>query len=342
VQAACLSYQFIGKSGLKVSELALGPHSVTFVDPRDEETFMEILDIYAEAGGNHLDLSSGYPGAEERVGRWLRGKPRDRFVIASKVGFPKSDDPNCTGLSRKNIMRTVDQSLRDLNTDYIDLYYPHLWDGGTPLEETLSVFDDLVHAGKVRYLGVCNFMGWQLQKAVDIAQYTGKAPIICLQTQYNALDRYPEWEQIPVCRREGLSVMAWGPLASGWLSGKYRRGMKASEVGARVRVEESYGMTHNSFAFRNHERTWRTIEAIVAIAEELGTTPPQVALNWLRSKPGVNVILGPRQARHLHEALGAVGWRLSDEHCARLDQASELPGIMPNLLINAVHAPDRR
>jgi aryl-alcohol dehydrogenase-like predicted oxidoreductase len=342
VQATSLSYQFIGRSGLKVSELALGPHSVTFVDPGDERTFMEVLDIYAEVGGNHIDLSSGYPDAEARVGRWLRGKPRDRFVIASKVGFPRSADPNGTGLSRNNIMKSVDESLRDLNTDYIDLYYAHLWDGGTPLEETLSAFDDLVRAGKVRYLGMCNFMGWQLQKAVDIAQYTGKAPIICLQTQYNALDRYPEWEQIPVCRREGLSVMAWGPLASGWLSGRYRRGVKASDLGPRIQVEESYGMTHNSVAFRNHERTWRTIEMIVTIAKEIDRTPAQVALNWLRSKPGVIAILGPRKAEHLREALGAVGWQLDAEHCARLDQASELPGIMPSLLINAVHPPDRR
>jgi aryl-alcohol dehydrogenase-like predicted oxidoreductase len=342
VQTASLSYKFIGRSGLKVTELALGPHSVTFVDPHDERTFIELLDIYADAGGNHIDLSSAYEGAEARVGKWLRNRRRDRFVISSKVGFPDSDDPNRIGLGRKNILRAVEQSLRDLDTDYIDLYYAHVWDGGTPLEETISTFNDLVRAGKVRYLGLCNFMGWQLQKSVDITRYTGKEPIICLQTQYNVLDRYPEWEQIPVCHNEGLGVMAWGPLASGWLSGKYRRGMDPGALGPRMQVEAGYGMTHNSFAFRDNDRTWNTIDTVLAIATELGKSPCQVALNWLRGKPGVIPIVGARQVRHLHDALSCVGWQLSDQQRARLDQVSALPGIMPKLLVDAVHMPDRR
>ncbi len=312
------------------------------INPGANEEFSRLLDIYADAGGNLIDLSNVYTRSESRVGKWLEGKRRDSFVITSKVGISVGDGPNDMGLSRKHIMASIDQSLRELGTDYVDIYYTHIWDGGTPLEETLSALNDLVRAGKVRYLGLSNYTGWQLQKAIDIAKYTGKEPILCLQTQYNLLDRYPEWEQLPVCQNEGLGLMAWGSVAAGWLTGRYRRGMSSSDMGARPSLESQLGMNHNSYGFRDNERTWKTLDVLLEVAAEMDKTPTQVALNWLKDRPGVVPILGPRNAEQLKESLGAIGWSLADELRARLDQASQLPPIMPHTFIESVNPVDRR
>jgi len=336
-----LDYKFVGKSGLKVAELALGPYSSTMINPGAEETFSRILDTYTAAGGNYIDLSNVYTRSEKRVGKWLRGKNRDGFIIASKVGLKAGETPNDIGLSRKHIMASIEKSLQDLGTDYLDIYYSHIWDGATPLEETVSTFNDLVKVGKVRYLGLSNFTGWQLQKAIDIAKYTNKEPFICLQTQYNLLDRYPEWEQIPVCKNEGLGIFAWGSLSAGWLTGRYRRGMSPTDVGDRVSLEAELGMKHNSYEFKDNERTWGTLDILLEVAAELEKSPSQVALNWLKDRPGVVPILGPRNADQLKEALGAAGWSLSDEQRAKLDNASELPPIMPHMFVEAVNPSDR-
>ena len=336
-----LDYKFVGKSGLKVAELALGPYSSTMIDPGADATFSELLDTYTAAGGNYIDLSNVYTRSEKRVGKWLKGKNRDDFIIASKVGIKAGEGPNDIGLSRKHILTSIESSLRDLDIDYLDIYYCHIWDGGTPLEETLSALNDLVKFGKVRYLGLSNFTGWQLQKAVDIAKYTSKQPFICLQTQYNLLDRYPEWEQIPVCKNEGLGIFAWGSLSAGWLTGRYKRGMSPADVGDRVSLEGERGINHNSYEFKNNERTWKTLDVLFEVAEEVKKTPAQVALNWLKDRHGVVPILGPRNVDQLNEAFGAVGWKLTDEQRDKLDNASELPPIMPHMFVEAINPQDR-
>lgn len=340
-QYAVLGYKSVGNSGLKVAEFGLGPYSSTMVDPGADQEFSALLDRYVAAGGNHIDLSNVYTRSEKRMGKWLKGRNRDEFVIASKVGFTAGDNPNDIGLSRKHIMVCVEKSLQDLGTDYIDIYYCHVWDGGTPLEETISTFNDLVKAGKVRYLGVSNFTGWQLQKAIDITKYSFREPFICLQTQYNLLDRYPEWEQIPVCKNEGLSLTAWGPLSAGWLTGRYRRGMSPADVGSRVALEDKLGAKHNSFEFKNNERTWATIDALLSVAKELNKTPSQVALNWLKAKSGVIPILGPRNVAQLEDALGSTGWSLTTEQRSRLEDASQMPPIMPHMFVENLFPSDR-
>ena len=341
IQDRQLAYKFVGKSGLKVAELALGPYSSTMVNPGADETFSKLLDTYAAVGGNYIDLSNVYTRAEKRVGKWLKDKIRDDFIVASKVGIKAGDGPNDVGLSRKHIMMSIERSLRDIDTDYLDIYYCHIWDGGTPLEETISALHDLVKAGKVRYLGLSNFTGWQLQKAIDIAKFTDKEPFICIQTQYNLIDRYPEWEQIPVCKNEGLGLFAWGSLSAGWLTGRYRRGMSPGEVGDRVSFEGELGIKHNSYEFKDNERTWGDLEALFEVAADIDKSPSQVALNWLKDRPGVVPILGPRNVDQLREGLGAAGWSLTDTQRAKLDNASELPEIMPHMLLNAVNSRDR-
>jgi len=337
-----LESRFLGKSGLKISEFGLGPYSSTMVAPGAGEEFNRLLDVYAEAGGNYLDLSNVYTMSEKRVGEWLRGKDREAYVIASKVGMDTGGDgPNQQGLSRKHIMASIDRSLAALKSDYLDVYYTHTWDGGTPLEETLTTLNDIVRSGKARYIGVSNFTGWQLQKAVDITRYEHLEPVVVSQMQYNLLDRYPEWEQLPVCRNEGVGVTAWGSLAAGWLTGRYRRGMAAEEEGDRIRIESQLGMRHNTLDFRDTERTWRTLDTLLEVAIELDKTPAQVALNWLSTRAGVVPILGPRNVDQLSEALGAVGWRLSGDQAARLEEASKLPPIMPHMFIERVNPPDR-
>lgn len=332
----------VGASGLKVSPLGLGPYSSTMVSPGSEGVFDAVLNTYVDLGGNYIDVSDVYTGAEERLGSWLSTRSdRDALVIATKSGFQVGPGANDIGLSRKHLMTSIDTSLRRLGIDHVDVYYAHIWDGATPLEETIGVLTDIVTAGKARYIGVSNYTGWQIQKAVDLTDRIGRRDLICIQTQYNLLDRYPEWEQLPVCSNEGLGVFAWGSLSGGWLTGKYRRGMSPADVGERVGFEGILGMSHNSFEFKNTERTWRTIDALIEVADELGKTPGQVALRWLRSRPGVIPILGPRNVAQLEEGFGSIGWTLSDEHLSRLEDASALPPIMPHMMVQSQNPPDR-
>ena len=218
------AHRFLGRTGLRVSVLCLG--TMTFGREANEEQSRAILDAYTGAGGNFIDTADVYAGTESEsiIGRWLKEQKRDDLVIATKVRFPSGEGPNDVGVSRKHILSSIDASLKRLQTDYVDLYQVHAWDAVTPLEETLSTLDGLVKAGKVRYVGVSNFTGWQLQKALDMSQAHGWEPFVSLQPLYNLLDRYTEWELVPVCENEGLGIIPWSPLRGGWLTGKYRRG----------------------------------------------------------------------------------------------------------------------
>jgi aryl-alcohol dehydrogenase-like predicted oxidoreductase len=302
---------------------------MTFGRESSEEESRQILDRYLEAGGNFIDTANVYSHgqSEEIIGGWLKGKARDQLVIATKVRFAMGDGPNDLGLSRKHILSAVEDSLRRLGTDYIDLYQVHGWDDATPLEDTLSTLDSLVRSGKVRYLGASNFAAWQFQKAVDLARFNGWQPFVCLQPLYNLLDRWIEWEHLPMCQAEGIGVIPWSPLRGGWLSGRYRRGMQAPPEGSRVEAATRAGWSESWTAYAG-ERTWETLDALFAVAEEAGKTPAQTALNWLLCNPAVTApIVGARTLAHLEENLGAAGWRLTPEQKQRLDQASavELP-----------------
>jgi len=324
-----MEYRFLGRTGMKVSELCLG--AMTFGRETPEAESCQMMDFFCAKGGNFIDTADVYGRgvSEEIVGGWMRGQRRDALVIATKVRFGMGEGVNDEGLSRKHILSAVEDSLRRLQTDYIDLYQVHGWDNGAPLEETLSALDRLVQSGKVRYIGASNYAAWQLQKAIDISKFSGWEPFACLQPLYNLLDRELEFELMPVCQNEGVGVIPWSPLRGGWLSGKYRRGMQAPPKNTRVEEASEKGWSESWDVYAN-ERTWTVLDTLFAVAEETGRTPAQVALRWLLQKPGVTApIVGARTMSHLETNLGAAGWQLSQEQMNRLDEVSVKPAYYP-------------
>jgi aryl-alcohol dehydrogenase-like predicted oxidoreductase len=319
-----VDYRFLGNSGLKVSELCLG--AMTFGNESDEPTSHRLLDRFVEAGGNFIDTADVYGGggSEEILGRWLAHRSRDALVIATKLFWPTGGGPNDHGAGRKHILTAVEASLRRLGTDYIDLYQLHAFDETTPVEETLSTLDGLVRAGKVRHLGASNYTGWQLQKTVEVARRQGWEPLVALQPLYNLLDREVELELMPVCRNEGIGMIPWAPLRGGWFTGKYRRGMAAAPPGTRWEADKQPWL--GSWERSVDERTWTVTDAVLAVAEEVGRSPAQVAVRWLLQRPAVTApIIGARTVEQLDDNLGAAGWSLSDKQMARLTAAGDRP-----------------
>jgi aryl-alcohol dehydrogenase-like predicted oxidoreductase len=322
-----MDYRNLGKTGLKVTELCLG--AMTFGRESDETLSYRMMDRFAEAGGNFIDTADVYSAgrSEEIVGNWLKGKDREEFVLATKVRFGTMGRHrvNRSGLARKHIAAEVEASLKRLQVDYIDLYQVHCWDHLTPLEETLSTLNDLVHAGKVRYIGASNYSGWQLQKAIDISRANGWEPFVSLQALYNLLDRELEWELLQVARAEGLGVLPWSPLRGGWLSGKYRRGMTGPGTGTRIEIAASQGWSETWERYGN-EFTWTLVDTMEAIGKERGKAPAQVALNWLLRQKGVTApIIGARTMEQLESNLGATGWALGEDEVALLNKVSNRP-----------------
>ncbi len=318
-----MQIRYLGNSGLKVSALALG--TMTFGREATEADSHKMLDVYCDKGGNFIDTANVYSdGESERIiGNWLKSQDRDDLVVATKVRFSVNLSPNRVGLSRKHMIAAVEQSLKNLKTDYIDLYQTHCWDFGTPLEESLSTLDRLVRQGKVRYLGASNMAGWQLQRALDLAEMHGWQKYVSLQPLYNLLDRELEWELVPACQANGLGIIPWSPLRGGWLSGKFKRGMQAPAAGSRVEKAEAEGWGENWSTY-NTEATWAVVDAVHEIAAETGGSPAQVALNWVMNRPGVTApIVGARNLEQLEDNLGAAELELSDEQRARLDAISE-------------------
>jgi aryl-alcohol dehydrogenase-like predicted oxidoreductase len=316
-----VEYRTLGGSGTVVSAQCLG--AMTFDHESDEQTAHAQLDRFVERGGNFIDTADVYSRgrSEEIIGRWLAGRPdlRDSLVLATKGRFPMGDGRNDAGLSRTHLGRALDASLRRLGVDTVDLYQAHAWDPLTPIEETLGFFDDAVRAGKIRYAGVSNFLGWQLQKAALMAG--DAAPIVTLQPQYNLLVRDIELEIVDVCRNEGIGILPWSPLAGGWLTGKY--GRDEQPTGA-TRLGEDPGRGMEAYGPRNaHERTWRIMDAVREVAEGRGVPMSHVALAWVADRPAVtSVILGARSVSQLDENLGAADLHLSDKETARLTVAS--------------------
>jgi aryl-alcohol dehydrogenase-like predicted oxidoreductase len=319
-----MDYRFVGRTGVKVSEIMLGCQ--TFGWSADEPTAHALADCFVDAGGNFFDTSNTYnEGESERIlGTWLKSRGnRHHFVIASKVFFPADDKgPNDNGLTRKHIMDQIDRSLKRLQTDYIDIYQTHCWDASTPLDETLRAMDDLVTAGKVRYLGASNYTASQLARAIMLSEMHNWARFDCLQPEYHLLVRSTEWEILPLCRAEGIGVIPWSPLAGGWLTGKYQRGQLPppdSRVGRADRWDDLPEQ-------RENEQTWRIIDALIEVSKECIKSPSQVALNWLLQQPGVTApIIGARTLEQLEDNLGSVGWLLSAEQMAKLNAASDIP-----------------
>lgn len=317
-----MNYRLLGQTGVKVSELCLG--TMTFGRETSEAESFAVLDAYVEAGGNFIDTADVYSKgvSEEIIGKWLKGKNRQDYIIATKVRYPMGAGTNETGLSRKHIMDGVAASLQRLGTDYIDLYQIHGWDPLTRLGTTLQALTETVRAGKVRYLGASNMLGVQLQKAVDLASAAGLEPFMTTQPQYNLLVRGTEWEILHVAKEEGLGVLPWSPLAGGWLSGRYRRGMEAPPEGTRIARGEQHGWMER-WSRRNTEKTWSILDEVFAVAEECGKTPSQVAVNWLLQKEVVtSPIMGVRTMEHLSNYLGAAEFALSAEQLERLDTVS--------------------
>jgi aryl-alcohol dehydrogenase-like predicted oxidoreductase len=321
-----MEYRTLGRTGCAVSSLCLG--TMTFGRETNEADSHAQLDRFIEAGGNLIDTADVYSGTESEsiIGRWLADRPqdvRDHAVIATKGRFPTTGDMNGLGLSRRHLDKALDASLQRLGVEAIDLYQVHAWDPITPLEETLRFFEDAVAAGKVRYFGLSNYTGWQLQKAVDISTFRGWPVPVTLQQQYSLLVREIEWEMVPACLDGGLGLLPWSPLGGGWLTGKYTREQQPT---GETRLGEGRGGME-AYERRSHlQRTWDVIDAVQKVAEGRGVSMAQVALAWVAARPGVSsVILGARTMEQLEDNLGAADLRLSDEETAQLDAASD-PG----------------
>jgi aryl-alcohol dehydrogenase-like predicted oxidoreductase len=325
-----MEYRRLGRTGLMVSELCLG--TMTFGRELDEEGSREIIARFLDAGGNFIDTADVYETglSEEITGRAITDV-RDDVVLATKVRFPMGDGPNDVGLSRKHILAGCEASLRRLGTDHIDLYQVHMWDAATPLEETLSALTDLVRQGKVRYIGVSNFTGWQLMKALCVSELKGFERFVSLQPQYSLVERNIEREVLPVCREEGLGVIPWGPLGGGFLSGKYRRG---EEPPGDSRIAEVPDEFEEAWVRRNVERNWRTLDVVGEISDETGKSYAQISLNWLLRQEGITApIIGARRPEQLEDNLGAAGWKLDEEQAARLSEASAIEDVYPYRMI---------
>jgi aryl-alcohol dehydrogenase-like predicted oxidoreductase len=318
-----MQYRFLGHTGLKVSELALGTQ--TFGWGADEKTAHTMADLFVETGGNLFDTADIYNNgvAESMLGSWLKAREnRHSVIIATKVFFPTGDGPNDTGVSRKHIFHSINESLRRLQTDYVDLYQVHCFDISTPLEETLGAMDDLLRAGKIRYMGASNYTASQLEKALMLSKIHEWESFSSLQAEYSLIVRSTEWELLPLCKEEGLGFLAWSPIAGGWLTGKYLRNQPPppnSRVGRKDRWDDQPEQ-------RESELTWRVIDNLVEIGKNRGKTPTQIALNWILQQPGITApILGARTLQQLKENLGCTGWQLSEEEMNKLEKASHVP-----------------
>ncbi len=313
-------YVTLGRSGLRVSPLCLGAMTFgeEFAMGSDPATSAKILDRYVELGGNFIDTANIYNRghSEEIIGDYLTASPerRQQLIIATKFsGNMHPGNPNTGGANRNGIMLACDESLRRLKTDYIDLYWQHWMEPYTPIDETMQALNDLVRAGKVRYIGFSDTPAWRVAQAQMLATMRGWAPLVALQIEYSLLERTVEGELMPMAREFGLGVTPWSPLRSGFLTGKYTRSSTQAESVGR-----------NNFMKRNfHEQAFKVVDVLVETAKAAGTTPARCALAWVLGKPGVaSPIIGARTLRQLEDNLACLDVKLSAEQLAALDAAS--------------------
>jgi aryl-alcohol dehydrogenase-like predicted oxidoreductase len=321
-----MEYRQLGTSGLRVSTLTLGTMGfggtgwATPVGQIDVDGAREQIALARDAGVNLIDTADVYSNglSEEILGQALGGS-RDDVLIATKARMPMGSGPNDAGLSRHHIIRSAEASLRRLGTDYIDLYQVHEWDGQTPLEETLGALDDLVHSGKVRYIGASNYAAWQLMKALGVSQRREFERFVSQQIYYSLQNRDVENEIVPACLDAGVGILVWSPLAGGLLSGKYRRGVEAP-AGSRHLSE------WNEPPVNDEQKLYDTIEIAVGIGKEHGVSAAQVALAYTLAKPGVtSLIVGARTLEQLADNLAAADLTLTPDEIARLDDVSGEP-----------------
>ena len=329
-----MEYRQLGASGLHVPVLCFG--TATFGGGNEffkawgstqvaEATRM--INLCVEAGVNFFDTADVYSHglSEEILGKALKEHSRDKILLSTKATFPFGEGPNRMGSSRHHLSRQIEDSLKRLNTDYIDLYHMHAFDGNTPVEETLRTLDDLVQSGKIRYLAASNFSGWHLMKSLAVSEKRGWNRYVGHQVYYSLAGREYEWELMPLGLDQKVGALIWSPLAAGRLGGKYRRN-KPLPPDSRV----AQGGSPVPEAVIHEESFYNTIEVMDEIAAETGKTHAQIAINWLLQRPTVSsIIIGARNEEQLKQNLESVGWNLTTEQVKRLDNASEVPTIYP-------------
>ncbi|RKH60506.1 aldo/keto reductase [Corallococcus llansteffanensis] len=328
-----MEYRQLGGSGFKVPVLSLG--TGTFggsneffkgFGSSDVKEATRLVDIALEAGVNLFDSADVYSGglAEEILGQALHGR-RAQALISTKATFRAGDGPNDVGSSRFHLTRAVEGSLRRLKTDYIDLFQLHGFDATTPVEETLNTLDDLVRAGKIRYIGCSNFSGWHLMKSLAVSERYNLARYVAHQAYYSLVGRDYEWELMPLAQDQKVGAVVWSPLGWGRLTGKLRRGQARPET---TRLNNP--ATASGGPQVPEEYLFKVVDALDVVAKETGKTVPQVALNWVLQRPTVaNVIIGARTEEQLRQNLGAIGWNLTPAQVATLDAASNVPWPYP-------------
>jgi aryl-alcohol dehydrogenase-like predicted oxidoreductase len=325
-----MEYRQLGNSGLRVSALTLG--TMTFggtgnfaaVGSTDVEGATRQIDLCLDRGVNFIDTANVYSNglSEEILGEAIKGR-RDRVVLATKARMPMGDGPNDAGLSRHHLIAECENSLRRMNVDHIDLYQVHEWDGHTPLEETMEALDALQRSGKVRHIGVSNYAGWQLMKALAVADRHGYHRFVTQQIYYSLQARDAEYELVPIAIDQGIGILVWSPLAGGLLSGKYRRGVEGP-AGSRQLSD------WDEPPVRDQEQLYDIVDALVEIGAGHGVSAAQVALAWLLGRPGiVSLIVGARTEEQLADNLGAADLKLSDGERDRLEELSRPPLLYP-------------
>ncbi|TDD21168.1 aldo/keto reductase [Nonomuraea diastatica] len=326
-----MDHRQLGASGLKVPALSFGAGTFggkgelfgAWGDTGVAQA-RRLVDIALDAGVTMFDTADVYSdgASEEVLGQALKGR-RDRALISTKAGLPTHEGPDGAGTSRPRLIKVVDDALRRLGTDRIDLFQLHAFDAATPVEEVLSTLGDLVRAGKLRYVGVSNFSGWQLMKSLATAERYGYPRYVAHQVYYSLVGRDYEWELMPLGLDQGVGALVWSPLGWGRLTGRIRRGVPLPEV-SRLHRTAAYGPPVDD------ERLYAVVDVLDELAGETGRSVPQIALNWLLQRPTVaSVIVGARNEEQLRENLGATGWRLTGDQVARLDAASTATAAYP-------------
>jgi aryl-alcohol dehydrogenase-like predicted oxidoreductase len=327
-----MEYRLLGRSGFKVPLLSLGTATFGGRDGTKDWGTVDVaqaarmVDICLDAGLTLFDSADIYNAgaAEQILGAALRGR-RDRAIISTKLMFRNGDGPNDVGGSRVHLIRGVEAALKRLETDYIDIFQLHSFDSLTPVEETLDTLDALVRAGKIRYVGVSNYLGWQLMKSLAASERNGYCRYVAHQAYYSLIGRDYEWELMSLALDQGVGTIVWSPLGWGQLTGKIRRGMPLPEVTRwRNEKQKSVGVVVPD------EHLFKVVEALETVAAETGKTVPQVALNWVTARPGVSsVLIGARTEQQLQDNLGAIGWSLTPQQMAALDTASHVRPSYP-------------
>jgi aryl-alcohol dehydrogenase-like predicted oxidoreductase len=328
-----MDYRLLGGSGLKVPVFCYG--TGTFggnnelfraFGTSDVEEATKLVDICLDAGLNFFDTADVYSNgnSEEILGRAIAGR-RDKVLLSTKSTFRIGDGPNDVGSSRYHLIESVENSLKRLGTDHIDLYHLHGFDAQTPVEETLSTLNDLVRAGKIRYIACSNFSGWHLMKSLAVSDKFGWPRYVSHQAYYSLIGRSFEWELMPLGLDQKVGTMVWSPLGWARLTGKIRRGQPLPE---KSRLQSTLAVDVGPPV--EDDYLYRVVETIDEVAKETGKTVPQIALNWLLQRPGVStIVIGARNEEQLKQNLGALGWTLTAEQIARLDEASKIPAAYP-------------